>query len=126
MSAELWLNLVQFLVGIQGQFQLQPALRPLYCHPVFVTEFHAARVSGGRGRLKEKFKLPTVTWRQPLTTPLVRGLLWPFPGCRPCSQSLLFSQALAGQLHRFFRLAIEDKVSNVLRQRLRGGLAQAR
>jgi len=29
MGAELWLNLVQLLVGLQGQFQLQPALRPL-------------------------------------------------------------------------------------------------
>jgi len=101
-------------------------LRPLYGQLVCVTEFHAARVPGDRVRLKEKLKLPTVTWRQPLTTPPVRGLLWPFPGCRPCSQSLLFSQALAGPLHRFFCLAIEVKVSLVLGQRLRGGIAQAR
>ena len=60
MGAELWLNLVQFLVGIQGQFQFQPALRPLHGHPVFVTQFHAVSVSGGRGRLKEKW--PALGW----------------------------------------------------------------
>ena len=55
MGAELGLNLVQFLVSLQRQLQLQPALRSLYCHPVFVTQFHAASVTGGRGRLKEKW-----------------------------------------------------------------------
>jgi len=46
--------------------------------------------------------------------------------CQPRSQSLLYRQSLAGQLHRFFRLAIEVKVSLVLGQRLRGFIAQFR
>jgi len=40
-----------------------------------VNQFHATSVSGGRGRLKEKLKLPTVTWSQFLQQQLGYALI---------------------------------------------------